>query len=87
MQQWPLAAIDRCADQFFGRPLPQSRRFMKIPNHLATEHPQVIAMQMQRLAAQTLDQQMQEKGLEYGNELLSGNEVAFLIVPDGWPLC
>ena len=59
---------------------------MQFPDHLTTEQPKVIAMQMQRLAAQTLTQQMQEKGLEYGNDLLARNQVALLIVPDSRPL-
>ena len=58
---------------------------MKIADQLAAEHPQVIAMQVQCFGAQTLAQQMQEKGLKYGNDILSRNEVARFVVPDGRP--
>lgn len=85
VKQRSFAAIDGGGDPLAGRPLSQFWRLVKFTDELAAQQPQIVAMQVQRLARQPLSKQMPEEGLEHGNDFFAGNQVALFIVPDGRP--
>lgn len=85
VKQWSFSAVDGGGDPFAGRPLSQFWCLVKFTDQLAAQQPQIVAMQVQGLARQPPSKQMQEEGLEHGNDFFAGHQVALFIVPDGRP--
>ena len=56
MDQWPLIVGDGLADQFSSRSLSELGRVIDISDDLATEQPQVVAVQVTGLTRQALGQ-------------------------------
>ena len=68
------------------RHAPEGRVCLTASNDFAAEHPQVVAMLVQGLDAQTLVQQMKKERFEEFDDALPLNEIALLIAPAARPV-